>query len=89
MKVIGDDLLEPNTILMLLLVADLFVHINCFSTFLQKKNWLYSNVAIKFEGLKEAFRKLLDEDGPLFTQLAREFLKRLLKWMESARRTRK
>ena len=76
MKVIRDDLLEPNTILMLLLML---LHISCFSTFLQKKNWLYSNVAIKFEGLKEAFRKLLDEDGPLFTQLAREFLKRLLK----------
>lgn len=87
MKVIEDDLFEPNIILMLLLVTDLLVYIYHFSTFLQKKYLLHSSIATKFKCLNEAVRKLLNEDGPLLTQFAREFLKTLLERMELARRT--
>ena len=85
-KALRDDLLEPNTTLMLLLIADLLAHINPFSTFLQKKNLLYSNIATKYERLKEEVKKLMKDDGPLFSKFAPEFFQASLERMAFARR---
>ena len=87
-KEIRDALLAPNTLLMLLLLADLLVHINRFSVFLQKKNLIYADISSKLERLKESIKELVDEDGPLFNQFAREYLHISHERMELARRLR-
>ena len=47
-KGIRDELLEPNTILMLLLLSDVLAHVNQFLLSLQTRNLIYSTVARKF-----------------------------------------
>ena len=44
-KGIRDELLEPNTVLMLLLLSDVLAHLNRFSQYLQTRNLIYSTVA--------------------------------------------
>ena len=47
-KGIRDELLEPNSILMLLLLSDVLAHVNQFLWYLQTRNLIYSTVARKF-----------------------------------------
>ena len=49
---IRDELLKPETILMLLIVADILVPINRFSMFLQKKTLIYVDISHKLKQLK-------------------------------------
>ena len=48
MKGVRDELLEPNTILMLLLLANVLVHINWFSWYLQTRNLIFAMLTHKF-----------------------------------------
>ena len=73
-KGIRDELLEPNTILMLLFLSDVLAHINRFLWYLQTRNLIYSTVARKFSQLIESLTKLLNADGALFTEFALPFL---------------
>lgn len=52
-KGVRDELLEPDTILMLLLLSDVLAHVNRFSRYLQTRNLIYSTVARKFTQLIE------------------------------------
>ena len=69
-KGIRDELLEPNTILMLLLFSDVLAHVNQFLRYLQTRNLIYSTVARKFSQLIESQTKLSNADGALFTEFA-------------------
>ena len=60
---IRDDLLKPENILMLLLVADVLVPINRFSMFLQNKNLIYGDIRRKFNQLLEKIEQLQTDDG--------------------------
>ena len=51
-KGIRDELIDPETIHFWLLCADLLIYVNWFSTFLQKKNLVYSQIANQFKNLK-------------------------------------
>ena len=73
-KGIRDELLEPNTILMLLLLSDVLAHVNRFLWYLQTRNLIYSTVARKFSQLIKSLTKLLNADGTLFTEFALPFL---------------
>ena len=73
-KGIRDELLEPNTILMLLLLSDVLAHVNRFWRYLQTRNLINSTVARKFSQLIESLTKLLNADGALFTEFALPFL---------------
>ena len=68
-KGIRNELLEPNTILMLLLLSDVLAHVNRFSRYLQTRNLIYSTVARKFSQLTESLTKLLNADGALLMNL--------------------
>ena len=72
-KCIRDELLEPSTILMLLL-SDVLAHVNRLSRYLQRKNLIYSIVARKFSQLIESLTKLSNADGTLFTKFALQSL---------------
>ena len=49
---IRDELLKTETILILLIVADILVPINRFSMFLQKKTLIYVDTSHKLKQLK-------------------------------------
>ena len=53
-KGVRDELLELNTILMLLLLADVLVHVNWFSRYLQTCNLIFATLARKFGKLVES-----------------------------------
>ena len=61
-------MLEPDNILMLLLLADVLTHINRFSKFLQTRNLIYANVNEKLFQLKAALQRVEENDGPLFKE---------------------
>ena len=69
-KGIRDELLEPNTILIFLLLSDVFAHVNRFSWYLQTRDLIYSNVARKFSQLIESLTKLSNAHSALFTEFA-------------------
>lgn len=71
-KGIRDSLLEPNTILMLLLLCDL----------------IYGEMCTKFSRLNEEINKMLTEDGKEFSTHAKEFLSLSKIGMAGARRLR-
>ena len=73
-KGIRDERLEPNTILMLLLLSDVLAHVNQFLRYLQTRNLIYSTVARKFSQVIESLTKLSNADGALFTEFALSFL---------------
>ena len=60
---IRDELLKPETILMLLIVADILVPINHFPMFLQKKTLIYADISRKSQQLLEIIKKLQGNDG--------------------------
>ena len=53
---ICNSVLEPNTILKLLLLTNILKHISRFSWFLQTKNFIYAETPSKFKLLSEAIR---------------------------------
>ena len=84
---IRDELLKPDNVLMLLLLADVLVPINQFSMFLQKKNLIYVEIGCKFNQLLQSIEKVVNDDGSLFKEHAMEFLKTSRDCLELARRT--
>ena len=71
---IRDQLLDPDNVLFLLLLADVLAHVNRFSRFLQTRNLIYSNVNRKLQQLKDSLLVIEQDDGPLFLAHAEEFL---------------
>ena len=71
---ICNELLKPETILMLLIVANVLVPINCFSMFLQRKTLIYADISHKFQQLLERIEKLRGNDGSFFKESAFPFL---------------
>ena len=63
-KGVRGKLLEPNTILIHLLLAEVLVYINCFSQYLQKM------LAEKFARLIEFLQHLAGDVGPSFSEYA-------------------
>ena len=88
-KRIRDELLEPNTILILLLLSDVPAHVNRFSRYLQTRDLIYSNVARKFSQFIESLAKLPNADDALFTEFALLFLQLSKKSMMLSRRLRR
>ena len=74
MKGVRDELLEPNTILMLLLLAEVLVHVNRFSWYLQTSYLIFATLARKFGKLVESMQHLAENDGPSFSEHAVQFL---------------
>ena len=74
MKGIRDELLEPNTIFMLVLLADILVHVNRFSWYLQTCNLIFATLARKFSKLVESMQHLAENNGPSFSEHAVQFL---------------
>ena len=74
MKGVRDELLEPNTFLMLLLLADVLVQVNWFSRNLQTRNLIFATLARKFVKLVESMQHLAENDGPSFSEHAVQFL---------------
>ena len=72
-KGVRDKLLEPNTILMLLLLADVLVHVNRCSRYLQTCNLIFATLACKFGKLVESMQHLAGNDGPSFSEDAVQF----------------
>ena len=81
---IRDELLKPETILMLLIVADVLVTINTFSMFLQRKTLINVDVSRKFQQLTERIENLQRNDGILFKENAVPFLTIFRNHMELA-----
>ena len=73
-KGVWDKLLEPNTILILLLLADVLVHVNQFSQYLQTRNMIFAMLMPKFGRLVESMQHLAENDGPSFSEHAVQFL---------------
>ena len=73
-KGVRDELLELNTILMLLLLAEVLVHVNRFSWYLQTSNLIFATLARKFGKLVESMQHLAENDGPSFSEHAVQFL---------------
>ena len=85
---IRDELLKPDNVLKLLLLADVLVPINRFSMFLQKKNLTNVEISCKFNQLLPSIEKVVNDDGSLFKEHAMEFLKTSQDCLELVRRTR-
>ena len=87
-KGIRDQLLEPNTILFLLLLTDILSHVNRFSRYLQTRNLIFGTVTRKFTQLKDALHHLSIVDGPSSQEHALPFLEISRERMGLARRLR-
>ena len=85
---IKENLLEPNTILFLLLLSDVLTHVNRFSKYLQTRNLVFTTVARKFVQLKESLHRLSVADGPSFQEHAIPYLKISQDRLALARRLR-
>ena len=86
MKGVRDELLEPNTILILLLLADILVHVNRFSWYLQTRNLIFAMLVRKFSKLVESMQHLAENNGPSFSEHAVQFLTVSKERMALARR---
>ena len=73
-KDVRDELLEPNTILMLQLLAGILVHVNRFSRYLQTHNLIFATLVHKFSKLVESTQYLAENDGPSFSEHPVQFL---------------
>ena len=85
-KGVRDKLLEPNTILMLLLLADALVQVNWFLWYLQTCNLIFGTLARKFSKLVESMQHLAENDGPGFSEHAVQFLTAVKERMALAHR---
>ena len=74
MYFVQDPLLEPNTILMLLLLSNALQHVNRFSMFLQTKNLKYCEIPTKLKKLNIEINNIFTEDGTEFSRYVRDFL---------------
>ena len=81
MKGVRDELMDPNTILMLLLLADVLVHVNRFFRYIQTCNLIFAT-------LVESMQHLAENDGPSFSEHAVQFLTVAKERMALARRLR-
>ena len=63
---VRDQLLDPNNILFLLLLADNLVEINRFSKLLQQRGLIFANISFKLEQLITSLRSIQQNDGLLF-----------------------
>ena len=89
MMEIQDELLRPNTVLMLLLLADILVPINKFSKFLQTESLDYTLLPFKLDKLRSELKKLQSDlkCGKYFAK-AETFLSQSAERMEKARQLR-
>lgn len=71
---IFNSILEPNTILMLLLLTDILMHINRLSLYSQTKNVVFAKIASKFKLLGGASDEICKEDSKEFKSHTEEFL---------------
>ena len=71
MHFVQDFLLEPNTILMLLLFSHVLQHVN---RFLWTKNLIYSEISIKLNRLNKETNKMFTEDGKEFSKYVKDIL---------------
>ena len=62
-KRVRDLVLRPNVILFLLLLADVLVHVNRFSPFLQSRSLVYTAILRKLSQLTSNLEKLRNEEG--------------------------
>ena len=62
-KGVRDLVLRPNVILFLLLLADVLVHVNRFSPFLQSPSLVYTAILRKLSQLTSNLEKLRNEEG--------------------------
>ena len=73
-KRVRDLVLRPNVILFLLLLADVLVHVNRFSPFLQSRSLVYTAILRKLSQLTSNLEKLRNEEGYYMKQHGRSFL---------------
>ena len=71
---IRTELLEPNNVLFLLLLADVLQPVNRFSMFLQRRNLVFNSVDTKLNQLIESLRDISENDRPHFKENAESFL---------------
>ena len=71
MHFVQDFLLEPSTILMLLLFSDILQHVN---RFLRTKNLIYSEISLKLNRLNKETNKMFTEDGKEFSKYVKDIL---------------
>ena len=85
-KSFQDPFLNPDAILMLLLLADTLHHANRFPVSLQTKNLVCSDISAKFLQLCTEIENLKTEGSPLFLKHEEEFLNLFHEQMKDARR---
>ena len=68
------QLLEPNNVLYIVLLADVLQPLIRFSVFLQTKNLVFNSVNAKLNQLMESLRDISTNDGPYFKQNAESCL---------------
>ena len=82
-------LLRPSVILFLLLLADVLVHVNRFSRFLQSRSLVYTTIPRKLSQLTSNLEKLRNEEGYYMKQHGRSFLQISKERSELSRQTRR
>ena len=82
------QLLEPNNVLFLLLLADVLQPVNRFSMFLQTRNLVFNSVNAKLNQLMESLRDISENEGPYFKKNAESFLHTVYNRLTFARRIR-
>ena len=83
-KSVQDELLQPDTILFLLLLSDALAHLTVFCYFCKEKILISVEIASKFTKLKRSIDELKNKDGQLFCQHSDHFYRYLRKKMELA-----
>ena len=63
-----DQMMDPDNMVMLLLLADVLTQLNRFSKFLQTCSLIYTNVNAKLIHLKSESKHTEENNGPLFTK---------------------
>ena len=83
---IRTELLEPNNVLFLLLLADVLQPVNRFSMFLQRRNLVFNSVDTKLNQLIESLRDISENDRPHFKENVESFLYTAYNHLPFARR---
>ena len=87
-KGVRNLLLGPNVILFLLMLADVLVHVNSFSRFLQSCSLVYSTIPRKLSQLTSNLKKLRNEEGYYMKQHGRSFMQISKERLELSQQTR-
>ena len=61
-------MMDPDNMVILLLLAEVLTQLNRFSKFLQTYSLIYTNVNAKLIQLKSASKYTEENNGPLFTK---------------------